>query len=127
MRGIEVTLPVIKSSKIFGKKIRRKYSEEKFTLDMSLAAEERFERKFPEVAKSIDLQQYMENVNNGGTMSRAKLLSMLKCLYCWFDTQYSFTEFLQHFDISDIDYITKLVERLKTVFGIILEEATEKN
>lgn len=128
MRGIEITLPVIKSSKVFGREIKRKYSEEKFLLDMSLASEARFEQKFPTEYKAYgDLQQFMERVNKYEDLNRAKVLSMLKCLYCWFDTRYSFIEFLQLFDLSDINYIGKLVEKLRLTFNIIKENASEKN
>lgn len=128
MKGIEITLPVIKSSKVFGREIKRKYSEEKFLLDMSLASEARFEQKFPTEYKAYgDLQQFMERVNQVQDLTKAKILSMLKCLYCWFDTKYSFIEFLQLFDLSDINYIGKLVEKLRLTFNIIRENASEKN
>lgn len=128
MRGIEITLPVIKYSRFTGKALKRKYSEEKFVLDMSLASEARFEQKFPAEYKAFgDLQQYMERVNGYEDLNRAKMLSMLKCLYCWFDTRYSFIEFLQLFDFTDIDYISKLVEKLRLAFNIIRESASEKN
>lgn len=128
MRGIEITLPVIKYSRFTGKALKRKYSEEKFVLDMSLASEARFEQKFPAEYKAFgDLQQYMERVNGYEDLNRAKVLSMLKCLYCWFDTRYSFIEFLQLFDFTDIDYISNLVEKLRLAFNIIRESASEKN
>lgn len=128
MKGIEITLPVIKSSKVFGREIKRKYSEEKFLLDMSLASEARFEQKFPTEYKAHgDLQQFMERVNGYEDLNRAKVLSMLKCLYCWFDTRYSFIEFLQLFDLTDINYIGRLVEKLRLAFNIIMENAAEKN
>lgn len=128
MKGIEITLPVIKSSKVFGREIKRKYSEEKFLLDMSLASEARFEQKFPTEYKAYgDLQQFMERVNGYEDLNRAKVLSMLKCLYCWFDTRYSFIEFLQLFDLTDINYIGQLVEKLRLAFNIIMENAAEKN
>lgn len=128
MKGIEITLPVIKNSKVFGREIKRRYGEEKFLLDMSLASEARFEQKFPVEYKAYgDLQQFMERVNGYADLNRAKVLSMLKCLYCWFDTKYSFIEFLQLFDLSDINYIGKLVEKLRLTFNIIRENASEKN
>ena len=128
MKGIEIRLPIIKESKILGKTIKRKYAEEKFVLDMSLAAEDRFEQNFPTLCKVYgDLAQYMESVQAVQDVTRAKVLSMLKCLYCWFDTKYTFREFLQLFDLTDIDYIEKLVEKLRLSFNIILDNASEKN
>lgn len=128
MKGIEITLPVIKKSMFTGKVIKRKYGEEKFLLDMSLASEARFEQKFPTEYKAYgDLQQYMERVNSCEDLTRAKVLSMLKCLYCWFETKYTFIEFLQLFDLTDINYIGRLVEKLRLTFSIIMENASEKN
>ena len=127
-KGIEITLPVIRRSKLKGISLKRRYCEEKFVLDMSLASEARFEQKFPAEYKAYgDLQQYMERVNKCEDLNRAKVLSMLKCLYCWFDTRYSFIEFLQLFDFTDIDYISNLVEKLRLAFNIIRESASEKN
>lgn len=128
MRGIEITLPVIKYSRFTGKALKRKYSEEKFVLDMSLASEARFEQKFPAEYKAYgDLQQYMERVCAIEEISRAKIATMLKCVYCFFDTKYTLIQFLQLFDLTDLDYIGRLVEKLKVVFGVIKESASEKN
>ena len=128
MRGIEITLPVIKYSRFTGKALKRKYSEEKFVLDMSLASEARFEQKFPAEYKAYgDLQQYMERVCAIEEISRAKIATMLKCVYCFFDTKYTLIQFLQLFDLTDLDYIARLVEKLKVVFGVIKESASEKN
>lgn len=128
MRGIEITLPVIKYSRLTGKALKRKYSEEKFVLDMSLASEARFEQKFPTECKAFgDLQQYMERVCAIEEISRAKIATMLKCVYCFFDTKYTLIQFLQLFDLTDLDYIGRLVEKLKVVFGVIKESASEKN
>lgn len=129
MKGIQIKLPVIKESKQLGKTIRRTYGEKKYCLDMSLAAEYRFEKKFPVECKSYgDLQQYTEAVTaTFDNINRAKLASMLKCTYCFFDTDETFTEFLQMFDLTDIEYLSKLVDKLKLVFNIIKENAAEKN
>lgn len=128
MRGIEITLPVIKHSKFTGKVIKRKYGEEKFYFDMSLASEARFEQKFPAEYKRFgDLQQFMENVRAVENVNKEKLITVLKCLYCYFDTRYTFIEFLQFFDSSDINYLHKLVDKLRLAFNIIAENASEKN
>lgn len=127
-KGIEITLPVIRRSKLTGKAIKRRYREEKFVLDMSLAAEMRFEQKFPVEYKAYgDLQQFMERVCAIEEISRAKIATMLKCVYCFFDTKYTLLQFMQLFDLTDLDYIGRLVEKLKVVFGVIKESASEKN
>lgn len=127
-KGIEIKLPVIKRSKMTGKALKRKYSEKTFYFDMSLASEVRFEQKFPTEYKAYgDLQQFTERVRVVEDINKAKLVTILKCMYCYFDTKYSFVDFLHLFDISDIEYIHKLVDKLRLAFNIILENASEKN
>lgn len=129
-KGIEVDLPVIKRSRIFGGKLKRKYKNEKFLLDMSLAAEERFDKMFPaEATKYGDLEQYTEivRVDAKKQISHLTVRQMLRAVYCWFNTKYTFIEFLQLFDFSDVNYIYRLVDKLKVTFDLIAGEATEKN
>ena len=111
-----------------GKALKRKYSEKIFYFDMSLASEARFEQKFPTEYKAYgDLQQFTERVRVVEDINKAKLVTILKCMYCYFDTKYSFVDFLHLFDVSDIEYIHKLVDKLRLAFNIILENASEKN
>lgn len=96
-------------------------------LDMSLASQIRFEAKFPELAKNEDLIGYAQRMKDVKELSTAVILSDMKILYCWFDTDLTFIEFLKLFDLTDIDYVKRLMEEIKTVFDLILNGSAEKN
>lgn len=96
-------------------------------LDMSLASQIRFEAKFPELAKNEDLLGYAQRLKDIKELSTAVILSDMKILYCWFDTDLTFIEFLKLFDLTDIDYVKRLMEEIKTVFDLILNGSAEKN
>ena len=96
-------------------------------LDMSLASQIRFESKFPELAKNEDLVGYAQRMKDVKELSTAVILSDMKILYCWFDTDLTFIEFLKLFDLTDIDYVKRLMEEIKTVFNLILNGSAEKN
>lgn len=96
-------------------------------LDMSLASQIRFEAKFPELAKNEDLIGYAQRMKDVKELSTAVILSNMKILYCWFDTDLTFIEFLKLFDLTDIDYIKKLMEEIKNIFDLVLNSSAEKN
>ena len=96
-------------------------------LDMSLASQIRFEAKFPELAKNEDLLGYAQRLKDINELSTAVIISNMKVLYCWFDTDLTFIEFLKLFDLTDIDYIKQLTEEIKTIFDLILNGSAEKN
>ena len=60
-------------------------------------------------------------------LNTAVILSNMKILYCWFDTELTFIEFLKLFDLTDIDYIKQLTEEIKTIFDLVLNGSAEKN
>ncbi len=96
-------------------------------LDMSLASQIRFEAKFPELAKNEDLIGYAQRLKDINELSTAVIISNMKVLYCWFDTDLTFIEFLKLFDLTDIEYIKQLTEEIKTIFELILNGSAEKN
>lgn len=96
-------------------------------LDMSLASQIRFEAKFPELAKNEDLIGYAQRLKEIKELNTAVVLSNMKVLYCWFDTDLTFIEFLKLFDLTDMDYIKKLTEEIKSVFDLVLNGSAEKN
>lgn len=96
-------------------------------LDMSLASQIRFEAKFPELAKNEDLIGYAQRLKDTKELSTAIILSNMKILYCWFDTDLTFIEFLKLFDLTDLDYIKSLTEEIKNVFDLVLNGSSEKN
>lgn len=96
-------------------------------LDMSLASQIRFEAKFPELAKNEDLIGYAQRLKDTKELSTAIILSNMKILYCWFDTDLTFIEFLKLFDLTDLAYIKSLTEEIKNVFDLVLNGSAEKN
>lgn len=96
-------------------------------LDMSLASQIRFEAKFPELAKNEDLLGYAQRLKDIKELSTAVILSNMKILYCWFDTELTFIEFLKLFDLTDLDYIKQLTGEIKTIFELVLNSSAEKN
>lgn len=96
-------------------------------LDMSLASQIRFEAKFPELAKNEDLLGYAQRLKDIKELSTAVILSNMKILYCWFDTELTFIEFLKLFDLTDIDYVKQLTGEIKTIFELVLNSSAEKN
>lgn len=99
----------------------------KVNLDMSMAAEMRFETNFPQLAEREDLFNYSKRINEIEVLSTGVIISKMKLLYCWFDTEISFIEFLKMFDLSDREYIEKLTSALQNAFEVILESSCEKN
>lgn len=96
-------------------------------LDMTLAAEQRFEIKFPDLAQKEDLFSYSQRITKIEGNSAPLLISKMKMLYCWFDTEISFIDFLKLFDLSDAEYVKNLAEEMKTIFDLIFEGSAEKN
>lgn len=96
-------------------------------LDMSLASQIRFEAKFPELAKNEDLIGYAKRLKETKELSTPIILSNMKILYCWFDTDLSFIDFLKLFDLTDLDYIKNLTNEIKEIFGLVLDSSAEKN
>ena len=96
-------------------------------IDTSLFAEERWEQNFPHNAKNETLFAYVERIKTAGLMeSKAQILSNLKALYCFMESDAipDFKSFLQMFDLADAEYLTRLVDKIKFVFEIALSTAT---
>ena len=96
-------------------------------LDMSLASQIRYEAKFPELAQREDLYSYSKRISDIKELSAAVIISKMKMLYCWFDTDVSFVDFLKMFDLTDEEYVKKLTNEIKTAFDLIMDGSAEKN
>lgn len=123
---MKITLPVLKKE-IKGDKLDKREEEKEFDLDMTPVAQIRFDTKFPELAKVEDLYNYSKRICEIKTSSLATLISKIKMLYCWLDTDMEFVEFLRLFDLTDEKYINKLIKSIQFVFDIIIDGAAEKN
>ena len=96
-------------------------------LDMSLASQIRFEAKFPDLAKREDLYNYSKRISEIKELSAPVIISKMKMLYCWFDTEISFVDFLKLFDLTDEEYVKRLTNEIKTIFDLIANGSAEKN
>ena len=96
-------------------------------IDTSLFAEERWEANFPHNAKNETLFAYIERVQKAGLLeNKAHILSNLKALYCFMEGAEiaDFKSFCQLFDLADGARLEKLVDKIKYVFGIVLNSST---
>lgn len=96
-------------------------------LDMSLASQMRYETKFPELAKREDLYSYTNRINTINEISAGLVISKMKTLYCWFDTDISFVDFLKLFDLSDENYIIRIMGEIKDILNLVIDGSAEKN
>lgn len=101
--------------------------EVEFELDMSLASQMRYEAKFPMLAEHEDLHDYLKRVETSDDKSAAAIISKMKAIYCWFDTDISFVDFVKMFSSADKEYSKKLGERMDNIIKIIMDGASEKN
>ena len=115
-----------------GKRITE-FAEKDFELDMTLNAQMRWEQKFPTQAEKEELTMYAQRIEalgvylEGGVISTAALISKMKVLYCYFNFNFAFTDFLAMFDFTLPEYAKTLVGQIKSAFEIINEAASEKN
>ena len=68
-------------------------------LDTTLVSQMRFESKFPEMAAREDLISYAQRIMAVKELTVSKIISELKIVYCFFDTDKTFIEFLKMFDL----------------------------
>ena len=129
---MKVTLPVKTKDEIKDGKRILAYSEKEFELDLSLNCQMRWESRFAEQAAREDLVSYSQRIKaaleqNKDNLTASFVISIFKAIYCYFDTDLTFSQFLKLFDFTSVDYTKRLVDKLKEVFQIIYDEASEKN
>lgn len=103
------------------------YGEREYELDCSLACQSRWEQKFPEMADAIDLVSFTEKISGFKEASTALIISELKIIYCYLETEQTFLDFLKMFDLTNPSYCEKLTNRIKSIFDVVFSEASEKN
>ena len=123
---MKIELPIQKKE-IIENEIKVEKSKKIFDLDMSLAGQLRYEAKFPELADKEDLVSYSQRVSSIDSLTVPVIISNMKALYCWFDTDITFVEFLKMFDFSDKEYVDELSKKIKEVFEIVFNGSSEKN
>lgn len=123
---MKITLPVLKEEFKEGRVVSER-TEKEFNIDMSLNAQIRYETKFPKLAEREDLVGYSQRIFAIKEKSSALLISKLKMLYCWFDTEMSFEEFLAMFTCTNTNYTEELYNKVESVFTAIADSSAEKN
>lgn len=124
---MKIKLP-IQTKEIVNGELVKKQTEKVFELDTSLASQIRFETKFPDLAQREDLDGYSKRICKVEELSVAVIISKMKMLYCWFDTDLCFIDFLKLFDLTDTDYtVNKLTKAIKEAFELIFNASAEKN
>lgn len=123
---MKIRLP-IQTKEIKNGAMVKTQSEQEFDLDMSIAAQIRFETKFPTLAEREDLLGYSQRIFEIKELSLGLIISKLKMIYCWFDTEMVFNDFLKLFDLSDETYMKKLIKALNDTFEIVADGSAEKN
>lgn len=121
---INTTLPVLETELNEADGTLKKSEREiKVKIDTSLFAEERWEKHFPHNAQRETLFAYIERVQEKGLADAAHILSNLKALYCFIESDEiaDFKSFLQLFNMSDVEYLTRLTNKIKLVFEIALK------
>ena len=124
---MKVSFP-IQRKEIKDWKIKKEKSYIEFDIDVSLLSQMRYESKFPELAKNEDLYGYSDRIFKSKELTTGKILSELKLLYCWINTDISFVDFVKLFDLTDMEYVKEFLEVLEKTFKLILEDtSSEKN
>ncbi|MBO5963446.1 MAG: hypothetical protein J6P97_03095 [Bacteroidales bacterium] len=123
---MKVKFPV-QTKEIENGELVKRESEKSFDIDTSLASQIRFETKFPKLAEREDLFGYSKRICAIDELTAPVIISKMKMLYCWFDTDLDFIEFLKLFDLSDEAYVRKLTDAIKVAFELIFSGSAEKN
>jgi len=124
---MKVTLTVkVKDEIINGKRVVE-YADKAFELDMSLACQMRFEQRFPDLAAREDLISYTMRIKENKELTLPAIISKLKTVYCYFDTDLTFVQFLKLFDLSNEEYVNKITKQIQEIFETVFDSASEKN
>lgn len=103
-------------------------------VDMTAYAEERWEAHFKANAEKETVFAYVERITKAGkaaSNSAAVVLSNLKALYCFLESPDlpDAKTFIQLFDLSDGETLTKQIKVIETAFNAVLNSsaANSKN
>lgn len=124
---MKVKLPVVTRNEIVDGERKFETSEREFEMDMSLACQMRWEMKFPELAAKENFVDYTTRTKKMESKDAAVILSKMKAMYCFFDTDLSFMQFIKMFDFSKPVFTNELIKRINEVFEIVLDGSSEKN
>ena len=100
-----------------------------FDVDTSVYSEERWEQNFPSLAEKEGLFQYIERIQENAVTDRVRVACMLKAIYCFIESPEipTYKHFAQMISLSNAEYTTRMIERLKSAFDAILNGSSVKN
>ncbi len=124
---MKVKLPVVTKNEIVEGKHVFETGEREFEMDMSLGCQMRWEAKFPELAAKETFVDYSSRLKELESKNPAIILSKMKVIYCFFETELSFTQFIKMFDFTNLKFTEELLTRLDEVFSLVLNSSAEKN
>lgn len=101
--------------------------EKEFDVDMTLIAQRRFEQNFPKMAEHEDVLSYSQRICSIKEISAPIIISKMKVLYCWLESDMIYDDFLRLFDLTDKKYVEKLTTKIQKVFELIFNGSAEKN
>ena len=102
----------------------------KCDLDTSVYAETRWEKHFPEIAKSCPLFDYVDRIlANKDYTAKVHVASMLKAVYCFIDSDDlpTYKSFAMLFNLGDSAFCNKLINKLLKIFKLAVESSITKN
>lgn len=105
----------------------------KVEVDTSLYSQMRWEKTFPEIAKTEDIFDFTQRLAhmNIASLDASKMLpraiSLLKPIYCFVDSSMAWDEFVKQFKICDSKYFDMLVQSCAQILKYVLGSSSEKN
>ena len=124
---MKVKLPFITKDQMENGRRVFEYTDKEISVDNTLNAQMRWESRFPELAEHASIVDYSTRIKEVGGTSLAVIISKMKVIYCFLDTELTFEQFLKMFDYSQKEYVEKLIEWLTEAFEAIFDAAAEKN
>lgn len=125
---MKIGLPILEQ-KLEGNSVVSNERIAVFDIDTSVYSEERWEQNFPVLAAKEGLFEYIERIQAADTTDRVRVACMLKAIYCFIESSEipTYKDFAQMIVLSDPDYATRFLEKLKDAFKAILNGSSVKN
>lgn len=125
---MKIQLPVLHEEIVLDELVQTE-TLETFDLDTSVYSEERWEKHFPQMAEKEGLFAYIERVSKTKTTDRVRVISMLKAVFCFIESEKvsTYKEFAQMFSLSSTEYTNRLIDTLKKAFETVLRGSAVKN
>lgn len=123
---MKITLPIVTKDELVDGKRIFEYEYRAMGADFSLGMQLRWESRFPEIASNCSIVEYAQRLKNAPN-DIASVISKIKCVYCFLDTDMPFIKFITLFDFSQKEYVEKLIRAISDAIKVMQESAAEKN